>query len=160
MENGSSGGACLDICRCRKTISKGWGSQGDARARSRALLGDRGRQQWRSLSRYLQISAVISSSVQHAPKPFGRADWLRHCRRPQTLDRRWLYWCLVMYVCLCVACMLVCLLVCLPVGLVVCLPGRFLRVWGLLGASWEPFGGFLGSPGGLLGASWGLLGAF
>ena len=32
------------------------------------LLGDNGRQQWRSLSRYLQISAVISSGIPHAPK--------------------------------------------------------------------------------------------
>ena len=47
---------------------------GDAWAGQGRLLGDGERQQWRSLSRYLQISAVISSGVQHAPKPFGRPD--------------------------------------------------------------------------------------
>ena len=113
--DGSSGGACLDICRYlqlshqasntpqslrradlqisaesmkinenqwiwRLRVARGrLGRLGGAWARSGTLLSDGERQQWRSLSRYLQISAVISSSIQHAPKPSagGFADICR-----------------------------------------------------------------------------------
>ena len=122
---------------------------GVARRWSGRLLGDKGRRQWRSLSRYLQISAVISSSIQHAPKPSAggfngyatAAD-----PHPSIGDGCTGVW-LCMYACVLLACSFACLFACQLAWLFACLVGVC------------AFGGFLGPPGSLLGASWGLLGA-